>query len=314
MLYFLRKAVIFLTLSLVVYCGLGFIAEKIIQTHVEHDQYDLQADWHIQHKEYNELLFVGNSRTWVQIDAAMLSEATHKKSYCLAQDGREAKVLFWKLKAYLQRNRKPARIFIQFDPYFINSRNEGTFYGKRNYLGYLFGDRLKINKLFQSELGFSKYDELLPLVRYFSTEGGLPLLFRHLTAKKSAASSGFRYGSELQKREWNQAQSYSHPDKTRMTLHCEYIDSLLTLCAQLHIKTILMYPPQSFSSYQQVDRSIKHQLQEYAAVHKLTYWDFNSGQYDDSLLFYNHMHLNHIGARKYTTQLIDSILHSRSLQ
>ena len=161
MLHFIRKCFFFIFLSFLAYFVLGIIAEKIIELNVKNNQFQLQEDWHIKHEQYNELLFIGNSRTWVHVDAEMITNSIHKKSYCLAQDGRAAKVLFWKLKKYLLNNNKPKYIFIQFDPYFINNRNGGTFFGKANYLGYMFWDKMKINQIFRSEIGFNKYDEFV---------------------------------------------------------------------------------------------------------------------------------------------------------
>lgn len=307
MIYFIRKGLLFAFLSVPAFLILGMIAEKTIEFKTKNNQFQLQEDWHIRHKEYNELLFLGNSRTWVQVDAEMISKSTHKKTYCLAQDGRETRVLFWKLKTYLLLNKSPKQLFIQFDPFFINSRNEGTFFGKNNYLAYLYGDKLKINKIFQSEIGYNKYDEFIPLLRYFNTKDALPILYCHLIGSKSSRSAIFKYGSELQVKDWQKSSNYLHPEETNFELNFNYIDSIVNICKSNNIQPILIYPPQSFSSYTKVSPKTIYQLQNYALNRGLAYWNFNSKKYDDSTVFYNHMHLNSVGAKKYTSQLIDSI-------
>lgn len=308
MVFFIRKILLFTLLSFIAFFTLGIIAEKTIESNIKNNQFSLQEDWHIRHKEYNEILFIGNSRTWVFVDAEMITDSIHKKSYCLAQDGRTANVLFWKLKTYLLFNNNPKQIFIQFDPYFVNSTNYGTFYGKQSYLAYIYGDKLKINKLFQSEIGFNKFDVFIPLLRYFNTNYALPILYFHLICSKSSLSDNFKYGSELQIRDWQKSSSYFNPKETNIEiLKFNYIDSLINLCKLNKIQPILIYPPQSMTSYNKVSPKIIYQLQNYALTRGLIYWNFNSKKYDDSTFFYNHMHLNYFGAKKYTFQLIDSI-------
>ena len=289
---------------------MGLIAEKIIASNIENNQFQLQEDWHVRHKEINEFLFIGNSRTWVQVDAEMLTKTLHKKCYCLAQDGREAKVLYWKLKTYLLYNKKPKEIVIQFDPYFIVHRNGGTFYGKKNYLGYIFGDKLKINQIFKSEIGFNNYDEFVPLIRYFNTESALSILFHHLFGNPLSQSNSFKYGSELQSKEWQTSSRYLDPAETNSELNFNYVDSIVNLCKSIKIEPILIYPPQSFSSYKKVNQKNIEQLQNFSQRRGLKFWNFNSPNYDDSTMFYNHMHLNRFGAKIFTSQLLDSLVSS----
>lgn len=312
--HFILKSLFFVFLTSLAYLTFGFIAEKIIASNLNKSRFLLQADWHIRHNAYNECLYIGNSRTWVHVDAEMITNAVHKKSYCLAQDGREAKILFWKLKTYLLFNRNPKEIFIQFDPYFISNRNDGTFYGKKNYLGYIFGDRLKINKIFSSEIGFNKYDEFVPLIRYFQTKDALPHLIAHLSGVPINQSPSFKYGSELQIRDWATSSRYFDPEETKIELNFNYIDSIVNLCKSIKIKPILIYSPQTYTSYKKVSQNTLSQLKNYSQSRDLKFWDFNSQSYNDSTLFYNHMHLNHVGAKKFTSQLIDSLTSSKSNQ
>jgi hypothetical protein len=306
---FIRKITLFFPIYILSVFILGLFGEYIIHLNTKNNQFQLQEDWHIHHPIENELLFIGNSRTWVHIDAEKISKTINRKSYCLAQDGRESRVLFWKLKCYLSRNKKPKEVFIQFDPYFISNRNDGTFYGKKKYLAYIYKDRLKINNVFSNEIGYNNYEEYFPIIRY---RGEIPLLFHHLTGIRSYNSNLFIFGSELQKRTWQKSSNFKYPEETNGELNFSYMDSIIKICKNLEIKTTLIYSPQSYSSYKAVDQNIFRQLKDYAKTNELTFLDFNSEVYNDSSLFYNHMHLNSKGATKFTLQLIDTITSSKS--
>ncbi len=81
---------------------IAFIIKLIIYNNTKNNQYLFQADWHIKHKKQNKILFIGNSRTWVQVDAKYYTQKNEQKSYALAQDGRNAKTLFYKFKKILR--------------------------------------------------------------------------------------------------------------------------------------------------------------------------------------------------------------------
>lgn len=304
---FLKKTCLFFIFTFSVYFVLGSFLEKIIWENVKHHQFQFQEDWHIHHADEHELLFIGNSRTWAQIDIEFLSKKLNKKSYCLAQDGRDSKILFYKFKKYLERNKKPRRLFLQFDPYLVCDCTDGTFYGKKNYLAYLYHDRLGINFLFQHEQGFDKMDVYFPLKRYFSTIGALPILYKHLTNTKPADFSSYKYGAIPQDRTWTPSSRWTKPERTHCPLNFHYLDSLVRLCAYKDIQLIFFYPPQSYPSYQQVDHALVKGLTEYAKRNQLRYWNYNGKKYNKIDLFYNHMHLNAKGSKLFTSELIRSI-------
>ena len=310
---FLNKILIFLFSSLFTYFVIGLILETKIYENIKKNQFQIQEDWHIKHKDFNEILFIGNSRTWVQFDVQLITQKIKKKAYCLAQDGRDSRILFWKLKKYLEINRAPKQIFLQFDSYFIKSRNDKTFYGKNNYLGYLFNDRLGINEIFENEIGFNQLDVYLPLNRYFKIKGGLEILKYHLFNRKTEEHVSFKFGSLPQNRTWDSTSNWLIPEKTNGTLDFKYIDSILNICVRNNIEITLVYPPQSFPSYKQVDKNLITKLNEFSSKKKIRFWNFNHIKYNNKDLFYNHIHLNKSGSYIFTLDFIDSIYFSKSI-
>ncbi len=307
MYFFLKKISLFFALTFASYFFIGIIFEKIIKKNLTNNQFQFQEDWHMKHPHSFEFLFIGNSRTWAQVDIDLMTKKQHEKSFCLAQDGRDSRILFYKLKKYLELNEHPKHIFLQFDPYFISENNDGTFYGKKNYLGYMYQDWLGINSIFENEIGFDRLEVFFPLKRYFSTIGGIPILYYHLTNTRPSDYSTFKYGSVPQNRRWSPSSKWSQPDRTNCLLNFKYIDAIVSICKAKRISLTLFYPPQSFLSYQLVDHHLIKELSAYASKNNLTYWNFNAIKYDNIQLFYNHTHLNTQGSNVFTIDFLDSI-------
>jgi hypothetical protein len=304
--HFLKKLVAFIFISSFSCFVIGFFIEQLIEKNLAHNQYQIQEDWHVKHQDVNEILFVGNSRTWRLVNTEKITQLLGQKSYALCQDGRDSRILYHKLKTYLLRNKSPKQIFLQFDPYFINPLNFNTFYGKQNYLGYIFNDRLGINYLFKDEIGFNKYEEYIPLKRYFSINNGPSILYSHL-ANKTIENKTFKYGSESKKINWENGTDFSISESITINLKFNYIDSILELCKVKLIKINFIYPPQSYPSYQKVEKSALLKLDSFAKSRNINYWNFNSIKYNNVKLFYNHLHLNDKGSNIYTIDLFDSI-------
>lgn len=305
--HFLKKITLFFVCTFLLYFFIGIVLERIIRENVQNNQFQFQEDWHLKHPKYNEVLFIGNSRTWAQVDVKLIAKKKAWRSFCLAQDGRDSRILFFKLKKYLELNKAPKHIFLQFDPSFLCECNDGTFYGKKNYLGYMYHDWLKINSIFNHEIGFDNFDVYFPLKRYFSTIGGLPILYYHLSAIKPKDYQNFKYGSFPQHKDWTPSSKWSQPNFTDCPLDFKYINSILFLCQSNHIALTFFYPPQSFPSYHKVNNKLIISLAAFARKHRIKYWNFNHKKYNQIDFFYNHMHLNAQGSLIFTHDLLDSI-------
>ncbi len=305
---FLVKFFKFSGLLTVVFFLLGFAIEFFIQKQTENKQFLLQSDWHIKHKEKIDVLFIGNSRTSQHVDIPVLEKDLGIKAYSLSQDGRDSRVLYYKLLCYLKLNKKPETIFLQFDPYFCAELNERTFCGKENYLSYFFLDRLGINHIFEDEDGYSAIEAYVPLLRYFHCPPkGLFMLMLHLTGK-SYNSHQFENGINIHNMNWQSTSDWDNPPKTTLQPRFKYIDSVSAICKAQNIKLVLVYPPQSFTSYKKVEPDILNKLDSFAKVLEVEYWNFNGEQYNEKDIFYNHMHLNTPGTKMYTEQLMNRMI------
>lgn len=192
---FLLKICQFVSVSLLLYYVLASGVEYIIKKNLQKGQFQLQEDWHVVHAQKNDFLFIGNSRTWRHVDVKLLTETMGNKAYCLSQDGREARLLFYKLKAYLARNPKPEHIFLEFDPTIVNDIMKNILFDKHKFMGYLYNDQLRINHVIEKQIGFSWLDVYIPLKRYFSNLKGFNILLRHLKLVKDIEKQYYAYGS-----------------------------------------------------------------------------------------------------------------------
>lgn len=304
---FIVRICLFVCVSCIVFCCMAFGIEWLIEKNLQTGQFQLQEDWHVVHAPKNDFLFMGNSRTWRQVDTELLSKTMGIKAYSLSQDGREARLLFYKLKVYLARNQKPKHIFLEFDPTIVNDIMKNVFFDKHKFMGYLYHDRLHINHVVEKQIGYSWLDVYVPLKRYFSDTKGLNILCRHLKLLQDPEKRHYAYGSIPKAGAFRSHTTWHNPLPTFGKVNTQFVDSIVELCQTHQIKLTLIYPPQSFPSYQKVDAKLINGLTAYAKTKKLNYWNFNGNRYNQKGLFYNHMHLNKIGALKYTRQLMDSI-------
>ncbi|MBU3677429.1 MAG: hypothetical protein FGM54_09685 [Chitinophagaceae bacterium] len=78
-----------------------------------------------------------------------------------------------------------------------------------------------------------------------------------------------------------------------------------------------VYPPQSWASYATESREAIDSIANFCLHRQIPYRNFNGPQYAADSLFFNHIHLNAIGAKQYTAEMIawmDSLQVKRSLK
>jgi len=275
------------------------LVEFIINKNTEKKQYLFQADWHCLKNRNYKILVIGNSRVWVQVDVKKICKSLNTKAFALAQDGRDISFLWAKFKIYIKDNDKPTHIFLEYDPFFLSGADT-AFFDKDVYLSYLFLDRLGINRLYKNQAGYHFYDQYIPLIRYC---GYSDIFIQHLTGRAKLDSS-FKYGSSLKNLAWGAKPwkaVWNNPNRTDSSLtKISYIDSFVNYCKSNQISLHLFYPPQSWTSYNAVGIKTVSQLNNFLENKHLEFYDFNSRFYNDSTLFYNHLHLNSKGSSIFT--------------
>lgn len=295
-------------LLLLIIC-IAFLLEAVIQKNTSNKQFLSHANWNNHINANFDLLFIGNSRVWIQINAELISKKTNLKTFNLTQDGRGANILWYKFRQYLKNNTPPKEIFLQFDNKFISDIYRKSYYGKENYLLYVYNNPLQLNSLFKEEFGFNDFETHIPLIRYYHNQD---ILYAHITGIQKCDwvdRKTYKYSYAPMYYYWNENKIWNAIwDKPLIyeynANNINYIDSFRIYCQDNNVKLHLFHPPQSWSSYNKRTKNNTQILQNYINKYRLEYHDFNNIIYNDSTLFYNHTHLNYNGSQIFTNQII----------
>lgn len=298
---FLLKISIYLFLLLV----FALSAEYLITKRVNQGfRYSFQADWHDLKNHNSEILFIGNSRIWVHVDPFAIQEKFRTKCEIIGINGQGPHLLWLKFKEYSQHNIPPKEIYLQFDPFFLQQRQD--LYGIQNFSTGFFRDRIDLSSL-KPYKGYSDFYRFAPLSAIDFT-----LLIKVILNDTVSKSDSYEstHGFQRQDKKWNG--NWSSTAKTIIDTNniSSYIDSFIVYSKKKNINLYAIYPPQSPVSYRNTLKpdmllfkiSGLSELFQYP----VTFIDFNSDSlYSDSTLFYNHMHLNSKGVGVFMKQLIN---------
>lgn len=240
-------------------------------------------DWHTLDGINADVLFVGNSRTWVHYDPQHWGTTFNKKFYCLAQDGYTINILYAKLEKYLEDNKKPDVIFLQVDPLFVDNRP--GFYSKESFLKYIFLDKEGINHALRYMQGYVVADEYIPLLRY---KGNLDKLVEHLKGiEKYTRTDGFLAKDQ----EWDVPDEDSLYKWNYKSEYLNEITRFKDLCDREGIKLVTHYPPVFYKLYPRTGN--EDTLLSLLRSHNIPYIDWNQmDTWDIQPMFFNNTHLN----------------------
>ncbi|MFZ4786367.1 MAG: hypothetical protein ACOYLH_12890 [Flavobacteriales bacterium] len=296
----LTKIAVFL---LIVYCA-GYLAEMWIGKELSSGKrYYFQADWHDLANHQSEILFVGNSRTWVQVDPFYIQNKFNTSCEIIAQDGQDIQVVWLKLKEYLKHNEAPKEIYLQFDPFFLQQRED--LFGIDNIRTCFFFDRVDLSSISDHE-GYKSYYRFLPLAAY-----NWELIEKIRKGETVGEKEKFENtrGAIIQDKVWEG--DWIHPEavEVKKEKFGSHLDSLVMACKTHNIKLYAIFSPQSYPSYQQIaHRELIHaelaRMREKSGM-DIPFIDFNDPLYNDSTLFYNHMHLNRKGVKIWMDSLVN---------
>jgi hypothetical protein len=268
----------------------------------EGKRYYFQADWHDLKNHNADVLVIGNSRTWVHYDPFLIEKKTGLKTEAIAQDGQGAQVVWLKFKTYFKNNSAPHKILLQFDHWFMHQRAD--LYGIKNFRTGFWNDRIGLRELKRLN-GYSAYFHYLPLAA-IDFDLFWRWAFNHQIPE--AESYARTHGFMPQQKSWKG--NWKNPDVVIDTgMVSQYMDSFFVYAKKNQVDMYLIYPPQSYPSYQFFTgkEKIKKQAEMFNQKYQMNvpFIDYNSAAiYNDSTLFYNHMHLNQKGVAVFMRQML----------
>lgn len=159
----MRKFLIQTALFLALLLGVFLALEVPIQINYD-TQISERSDWQCLDSINADILIVGNSRVEGGFDPIAIDKATGLETYLLTQSGWDAPVLRKKLENYMLVNKPPMWLVIQADPILLKTRRD--WYGKKQFLKYLFLDRENLQETMRPYEGYHWYEFNIPFIRY----------------------------------------------------------------------------------------------------------------------------------------------------
>lgn len=267
-------------------------------------RYAFQADWHDLKDHHSEILFIGNSRTWLHVDPFVVMQRFNTSAEIIAADGQDVHFLWEKFRQYRRYNKQPREIYLQFDPFFIIERDD--LFGASNIQTCFFGNRADLSSL-KNRRGYKQIYCYIPMLAY---QPGF--IAKVLKGDTISSAESFERTRGFQSRDWQWSGRWNQPESVKFEINrvSPYIDSFINYASQHKVQLYFMYPPQSEISYQKSVRPdlVQKKANEYRQKYGpgIIYLDMNiPGSYNDSTIFYNHLHLNRKGVKLFMQQLVE---------
>jgi hypothetical protein len=301
MLIFLKKIILLLACILIpAYLLEIYISHKLSNGY----RYYFQGDWHDLAGHNSDILFVGNSRTWTQVNPFQVQQALGVRAEIIAADGQDVHFVWEKFKTYIQVNKLPSEVYLQFDPLFVFERND--LYGAYNIQTCFFGGRVDLSSL-SDRKGFKWIYYFIPMAAYKPD-----FLLKVIKNDTLPFGDSFEQKRGFQSRNLKWSGDWLNPERLHIDMNrvSTYVDSFVVFAKQNQIDLYFLYPPQSDVSYRKsMDTTLfLKSAGAYRQKHdfEMGFLNMNhSNVYSDSTLFYNHLHLNARGVDVYMRQLLN---------
>lgn len=299
--HFTIRIILYLTIIFFIFLGAEFYVSRQL---LEGKRYYFQADWHDLGGHNSDVVFIGNSRTWTQIDPTQIMDSLGIDCEIIAQDGQTIGFLWLKFKEYLKVNPKPSDVYIQFDPWFIFDRED--LYGIDNIRTCFFGDRVDLTQLKDRE-GYIGLYRFLPTAA-LDHELMLKIFLKDTISFDSSfeKTRGFISNDVPWSGNWDSIAVRNYDWSTRSS----YIDSFMNLFATEKIKVHGYIPPvtnplrEKILNLDTLNTIFFNHVYAHG-IREANFTDFSNFKvYNDSSLFYNHMHLNRKGVSVFMNQIL----------
>ena len=256
-----------------------------------------------------ELLILGSSRAWVQIDPALLDTALDVDSYNLGLDGYPFDMQYALFQEYVRYNAPPRYIIQTLD--ILTLRRRANLFNREQFLPYLASPT--IYKTARS-YGLHPFDRYVPMFKYYGSPialrvGLLELLnLKHYRSNKYKGFRGLDKAWDTSFEQFRQANpSVTIPIADALL---EDIIAFVDYCRNHNITLIFVYPPE-YIEYQALVSNRKQIFDIYTTIardYHIPFLDYSDSFFSQTTdHFYNSQHLHANGARLFTRSLADDI-------
>lgn len=294
---FLNKVILFLLLIGTV----ATVLQVAISMHIKNKTIATHDTWHLKTNQQNEAIFLGSSRCFAHFSPVLFSEKMNVQAANLGVDGHsELTMHIVRLKYYLQRNKSPKVVILNFDPFISAGAYTGNYiYNKDCFARYVFWPS-KADEQIADYFGFTFLEKYIPLYA----------LLRYKKIMQSVFSATEQYALYDQHDErWD---TTKYPlNSTEATGHYNILqqyddikEKLITLkgiCDKQKIHFICVQSPVYKAIYRQAEYQATERL---CKELNIPFFDTNIETITtDPHNFYNSNHMNSNGVNKMTEYL-----------
>lgn len=306
---FLIKISLFISIFCLLYIGFFYCVDRGLRS----SDYVDYAEWNdIYNGDVNaDLLIMGSSRAWRQVDPSILDEELGLNSYNLGIDGYHIPMQIGKFKVYETYNKTPNKMIYIVDHFSFDQRED--LFNKNQFLPYVKDSLLQSYMKRYSGFGWEHYN--IPFYQYSgSKEVSFAGLAEYFNLKDF---NGTKYkGYQSQDILWETGfdlELKNNPKGKRAKYLPQVIrefDQFVSSIKNEGIDMTLVYAPEyfEFQKYTTNRDSIVNLYEFIANKHQIPFIDYSDHELCDSKdYFYNPTHLNRDGAEKFTSDLANRL-------
>jgi hypothetical protein len=303
--YFLKRAILFFAILLVVLWALDYMVTQ-----------GLKQSEHLLYKVHHEIsrgaispqvLINGSSRAMVGVSPSSMSQNLNRSTYNLGMHAYRFDMQLARYQLYRAHNPAPHWVVQTLDFFSFEPDPQNT--ARQQFLPYL--NQTNLFKTLERYGYFSWYDDLLPLVRYrgFFQPVLLGMLeFLHIKHFSCAIQNGY----EPRNLKWNSdfenfKKSYPQGIVQKMDVRLlEDFERYLEDLKRERVRVVLVYLPEFIEAQQMVKNrtQIMARYQQLAQKHDVLFLDYSKDALSfDQQYFYNALHLNQRGSEIFTDKL-----------
>lgn len=309
----MRQFLIKIGWMIALFAGLYLLVFYCVDKGLRNSDYRDVGDWNqIRSGEINaDILVMGSSRAWRQIDPEIIANATYESVYNMGIDGYHIPMQLAKYDYYLSFNEAPKKIIYILDHFSLDKRED--LFNKEQFLT-VFDDSKMVESLKQYD-GYKFQHYNIPYFRYSGTKEYCLAGFSEFVGLKDFKAdkvNGFRSKDAPWEAAFDLEKKQNPEGKRAMALDSVNLlfDKFLEQRNAEQIEVILVYPPDyiEFQEYINNRDSIFSIYQKHAEKYELKFIDYSNHPLCLSKeYFYNPTHLNAKGSHLLSEDLANKL-------
>ena len=315
---FVKKIIYHFLILLITALLLDFIISSRLKIH-DQFAYGESYIWNeiYQGKVNRDILIYGSSRAWVHFDPKIIQDSLRMSTYNLGIDGHNFWLQYFRHKALIKNNVKPKVIILSVGIFTLNRRSD--LYNMNQFLPYIYyEDVYHYTSVYK---GFTIFDYILPLYRYIGKRDVLRQAFYYNKGRQSKQENYRIDGFRGMNREWNHDLENAKQKLASFTLNMhepsiKLMELFFEECNDLGIEVVMVYSPEYIEGQYFVENrsEIMETFSNLSETYNFHFLDYSNDEISkDKILFYNSMHLNAIGAERFTTKFVSDLKQNKIL-